>query len=98
VATILGAAGYEEATIHRVQTLLRRVRLDEDSGTQALEDVACLAFLETQLVDLAGRLADDHMVTVVQKVAVKMSPEALVLVGRIPLDDDAMALLGRALD
>lgn len=97
VATILGAAGYGEATIHRVQTLLRRVRLDEDSGTQAMEDAACLAFLQTQLVDLADRLDGDHMISVVQKVAVKMSPSALAMVDRIPLHADATALLARAL-
>jgi Domain of unknown function (DUF4202) len=97
VVGLLGGVGYDEATINRVQVLLRRVRLDDDSGTQAMEDVACLAFLETQLGDLAGRLDDEHMVSVVQKVAAKMSPAALDLVGRIPLADEGVALLGRAL-
>jgi hypothetical protein len=98
VVALLAAAGYEEATINRVQTLLRRVRLDEASGTQAAEDAACLAFLETQLGDLASRLDDEKMISVVQKVAVKMSPRALQLVARIPLDDEGAALLARALD
>ena len=97
VVGVLGGVGYDEATINRVQVLLRRVRLDDESGTQVMEDAACLAFLETQLGDLAGRLDDEHMVSVVQKVAAKMSPGALDLVGRIPLDDEGVALLGRAL-
>jgi len=97
VVGVLAGVGYDEATINRVQVLLRRVRLDDESGTQVMEDAACLAFLETQLGDLAGRLDDEHMVSVVQKVAAKMSPGALDLVGRIPLDDEGVALLGRAL-
>jgi len=97
VVGLLGGAGYEEATINRVQVLLRRVRLDESSGTQAMEDAACLAFIETQLSDLADRLDTDHMVSVVQKVAAKMSPAALALVARLPLSDDGAELLERAL-
>ncbi len=97
VVGLLGGAGYDEATINRVQVLLRRVRLDETSGTQAMEDAACLAFIETQLSDLAERLDTDHMVSVVQKVAAKMSPAALALVAQIPLSDDGAELLERAL-
>jgi hypothetical protein len=97
VVALLAGVGYDEATINRVQVLLRRVRLDEVSGTQAMEDAACLAFVETQLGDLAGRLDEDHMVSVVQKVAAKMSPAGLGLVSRIPLDPEGAALLERAL-
>mgnify|MGYP000149956379 CR=1 FL=1 len=97
VVGILAGAGYDESTINRVQALLRRVRLDEATGTQAAEDAACLAFLETQLGDLAARLDDEKMVAVVQKVAVKMSPRALELVARIPLSAEGADLLTRAL-
>ena len=97
VVALLAHVGYDEATINRVQVLLRRVRLDESSGTQVMEDAACLAFVETQLGDLAARLDEDLMISVVQKVAAKMSPAGLGLVPRIPIDPEGAALLERAL-
>ncbi len=94
---MLAGTGCDEATVNRVQVLLRRATLDARSGTQALEDAASLAFLETQLGALADRLDDEHMASVVQKVAAKMSAVALTLVPRIPLDERGSAVLARAL-
>jgi hypothetical protein len=97
IADILLAAGYDEATVHRVQTLVRRQRLDVESGTQAVEDAACLVFLETQLVDVSEQLEQDRLVEVVRKTAAKMSSAALGLVDEVPLGDDARAILADAL-
>lgn len=97
VADILLAVGYDEATIHQVQTLVRRQRLDAGSGTQAVEDAACLVFLETQLIDVSEQLERDHLIEVVQKTARKMSPEGLALVAEVPLSDEASAILAEAL-
>jgi hypothetical protein len=96
VVPLLVGAGYGETVINRVQILLRRVRLDAATGTQAIEDAACLAFLETQLSDVAARLERDQMVGVLRRTAQKMSPAALALVGEIPLDADALSLLADA--
>lgn len=97
VAELLGTAGYDEATIHRVQTLVRRQRLDTESGTQTVEDAACLVFLETQLVEVSGQLERDHLIEVVNKTARKMSPAALALVDEVPLGDEARQILADAL-
>lgn len=97
IADLLLAAGYDETTINRVQVLVRRQRLDEVSGTQWVEDVACLVFLETQLVDFADHLERDHLVEVVRKTAAKMSERGLALVAEVPLSDEARALLTAAL-
>ena len=98
VVPLLAAAGYGEATINRVQVLLRRARLDAATCTQVIEDAACLAFLETQLSDVANRLDRDHVVEVLRRTARKMSAGALALVAEIPLDPDAAELLSAALD
>jgi hypothetical protein len=97
IADILMAAGYDEATIHRVQTLVRRQRLDVESGTQWVEDAACLVFLETQLVGVAGQLERDHLIEVVRKTAAKMSEAGLALVAEVPLSDEAREILSDAL-
>lgn len=97
IADILLAVGYDEATIHRVQMLVRRQRLDVESGTQAVEDAACLVFLETQLVGVAEQLEHDHLVEVVRKTAKKMSDSAVALVGEAPLSDAARQILADAL-
>lgn len=97
IADILLAAGYDEATTNRVQVLVRRQRLDEASGTQWIEDVACLVFLETQLVDIADQLQRERLVEVVRKTVAKMSERALALVPEVPLSDEARNLLTTAL-
>ncbi|MGY6501785.1 MAG: DUF4202 domain-containing protein [Acidimicrobiales bacterium] len=97
VAEILLAVGYDEATIHKVQTLVRRLRIDVESGTQAIEDAACLVFLETQLVDISHDLDRERMIQVLQKTAKKMSADGLALVAEVPLSDEARQLLADAL-
>ncbi len=97
IADLLLAARYDEATINRVQILVRRQRLDIASGTQWIEDAACLVFLETQLVAVSGQLDRDHLIEVVRKTAGKMSDHGLALVGEVPLGDDARQILADAL-
>ena len=74
VAEVLGAHGFDDASIARVQDLVRKKGLGSDPETQVLEDAICLAFLEVQYDDLAARLDDDHMVEVLRKTLKKMSP------------------------
>jgi hypothetical protein len=97
IADLLLAVGYDETTINRVQILVRRQRLDPQTGTQTIEDAACLVFLETQLTDVAGQLERDHLIEVVRKTAKKMSDEALAVVGEVPLSDEAKRILSDAL-
>ncbi len=97
IADILLAVGYDEATIHRVQTLIRRQRIDVESGTQWVEDAACLVFLETQLAEFSEQLDLDHLVSVIQKTAAKMSDAALALVPEVPMSDEARQLITNSL-
>ena len=97
VGELLAAVGYDEPTIARVQALVRRDDLAIDPGSQAIEDAACLAFVETQLADLAGKLDRAHLIDVVRKTARKMTPAGLDAVGRIPLGEAERQLLAEAL-
>ncbi len=98
IADILRSAGYDEGPIAEVQALIRRDGLTAgDPGAQAIEDAACLVFVETQLVDVAGRLEHDHLVAVLRKTAQKISPAARALLADVPLTPPARALLADAL-
>jgi hypothetical protein len=75
VGLILTAEGYDQATIGRVQDIVRKRNLAKDADVQALEDALCLVFVETQFRELADRLDEDKMVDVVRKTLAKMSDQ-----------------------
>lgn len=93
---ILREVGYEDATVERVQDIVRKRGLGTDPEVQVLEDVVCLVFLETQLHDLAAKLAPDHIVEVVRKTLPKMSDEAKALALELDLEPADRAVLERA--
>ena len=99
VAPILEACDYDDATIARVQSLVRKKVLGrDDAEMQALEDALCLIFLETQLLETAAKLDDEaKALDVLRKTAGKMSAGALELARQLPLTDAESALLVRAL-
>jgi len=97
VADILVTAGYPPADIARVQSLVRRDQLATDAETKTLEDAACLVFIETQLADMAGRLAHDHVLDVIRKTARKMTPKGLAATAALPIGDVERDLLAEAL-
>lgn len=95
VAEVLVAAGYDEAVVARVQSLVRKTATD--AAAQVHEDAACLVFLETQLDGLADQLGDDHLVEVLRKTARKMSTVGLAAAGGLELSARGRSLLERAL-
>ena len=97
VAVLLADVGFEAEFVERVQALVRRDHLATDPGSQAVEDAACLVFIETQLADVSTKLDRDHLIDVIRKTAKKMSPAALDAVGSIPLDAAERRLLADAL-
>ncbi len=97
VAALLAEAGYGEPDIARVQASIRREGLGTDLETQAVEDAACLVFLETQLGAVSARLDRSHLCEVIRKTARKMSPAGLALVAEVPLGAAERALLAEAL-
>jgi hypothetical protein len=94
VAAILASCGYEPAEIEEVQRLIRRESID---GSQAVEDAACLVFIETQLGSMADRMDRGQLVDVIRKTARKMSGRGLEMVARIPLGERELVLLSEAL-
>lgn len=97
VGEILAQAGYDQATIERVQVIVRKEGLARDPDVQVHEDALCLVFLQTQLVEVAEQLGDDKTIDVLRKTARKMSPQGLEAAGTLDLAPEAGDLLGRAL-
>ncbi|MGZ4700640.1 MAG: DUF4202 domain-containing protein [Ilumatobacteraceae bacterium] len=94
VAEILESCDFAADEVERVQRLVRREPID---NAQAIEDAACLVFIETQLSSLAARMDHELMTEVIRKTARKMSRSGLDAVASIPLTAPQRALLGAAL-
>jgi Domain of unknown function (DUF4202) len=97
VGSILAAAGYDDATVERVQRIIRKDGLKTDPAVQTHEDALCLVFLETQLSELVDRLGDDKSVDVIAKTLRKMSARGVEIALGLPLDDRARADVVRAI-
>ena len=93
---LLRDAGYDAATVARVQDLVRKRGLGRDPEVQVLEDALCLVFLETQLAEIAARMQGPKLADVVRKTLRKMSPAARGHAAALPLGERERALLAEA--
>lgn len=95
---ILVEAGYDDVTVGRVQSLVRKERLKQDAESQALEDVACLVFLENYFAEFARQHDPEKVVDIVRKTWKKMSPNGRAAALNLAMPDAAAALVHRALE
>ena len=70
---LLEKSAYDEPTIQRVQSLLRKEKLKQDPEAQLLEDVICLVFLENYLAQFAQKHDEAKLVEILRKTWNKMS-------------------------
>ncbi len=96
VGRILLEEGYDEATVARVQAIVRKQGLGTDPEVQVFEDALCLVFIETQFRELADRLGDEKLVDVTRKTIAKMSDAGIARVREISLSDEDLTLIERA--
>jgi hypothetical protein len=94
---ILREVGYDEATIGRVRSLLRKERLKADPEVQALEDVACLVFLENYFADFAPRHDEEKVILILRRTWAKMSDIGHAAALKLELPIEARRLVERAL-
>ncbi len=97
VAELLVSAGYEAQEIERVQALIRKARAKHDDEAQAVEDVACLVFLEHYFNAFAAKHDDEKLIRILRKTWVKMSGKAQDAALKLPLDKTAVSLIEQAL-
>lgn len=94
---ILAACDYADDEIARVQALIRKEKLKRDPDAQALEDVACLVFLEHYFAGFAKKHDDAKLETILRKTWVKMSETARAAALELPLDGRLRSLVQKAL-
>lgn len=94
---ILREVGYDEATVARVGALVRKEGLKSDPETQALEDAACLVFLESGFAEFAERHDEQKIIAILQRTWRKMSPQGQAAALGLKLPPGARGLVERAL-
>lgn len=96
---LLLAAGVPPAEAAEVATWVSKTGLKTNVGTQALEDAACLVFLENEISAFAAQHADyprEKFVDILRKTWRKMSPRAQELALRLQLPEPIAALVREA--
>lgn len=75
-AKVMRENGYDDDTIQQVSSLLKKENLKSNAGTQTLEDVIVLAFLEHDLEAFVEKYKDyseEKFITILRKSYLKMS-------------------------
>lgn len=97
---LLRQAGVAEAEADEVAVWVSKTALKTNPGTQALEDSACLVFLENEIEAFAAQHADyprEKFIEIIRKTWKKMSPRAQDLAKTIPLSPAIGALVTEAI-
>lgn len=94
---ILAEVGYDDATIRRVQGLIRKEQLKRDAEAQCLEDVVCLVFLENYFADFAQKHDEEKLIDILQKTWKKMSPDGHEAALGLALPAGAQEIVEKAL-
>ncbi len=96
---LLLAAGLPADDAEDVATWVSKSGLLRNPGTQALEDAACMVFLEHEIENFAASHQDyskEKMVTILQRIWRKMSPTARDRALELPMPAALMAILREA--
>jgi hypothetical protein len=97
---LLLQAGVSAAEADEVATWVSKTGLKTNPGTQALEDAACLVFLENEISAFASQHADyprEKFVDILRKTWRKMSPAAQQLARALTLPPTIAMLVREAL-
>lgn len=97
---LLVESGVGEADAAEVATWVSKTGLKTNAGTQALEDAACLVFLENEIADFAASHTDyteEKFIDILKKTWRKMSPAAQDAALALELPAPIAALVRRAL-
>ncbi len=93
----LAACGWDAETAARVASLVRKEGLGRDPETRALEDAACLAFLELELGAFAADRDAEEVARILRRTWRKMSSAGREAALELQLPEPAGRLLERAL-
>lgn len=94
---ILKEVGYEDDFIERVSFLINKKLIKKDDGTQTLEDVICLVFLEYYFEEFAEKHENDKVIDILQKTWVKMSEKGHQAALKIKYTEKGLSLVKQAI-
>lgn len=98
---LMRQAGYDDAMIERVQTIISKKELKINAETQLMEDIVGLVFIEHYLVGFAAghpEYNEEKWLQIIRKTWQKMSPRAhkFALAGHISLPQTLLPLILKA--
>jgi hypothetical protein len=96
-AEILREVGYDDVTIARVRSLIRKERIKSDPEMQTLEDVICLVFLENYFHEFAQDHDEQKLITILQRTWKKMSERGHAAALELPLGAEDRRIIEKAL-
>jgi len=96
-AEILRSVGYDEPTIARVQSLVRKQGIKTDPEMQLLEDVICLVFLENYFAEFAADHDEEKLIRILRRTWAKMSPRGHQAALALALPQPERTLIAKAL-
>jgi hypothetical protein len=93
---ILDEVGYDARTVDRVKDLVRKKGLPDDPEALALEDTACLVFLETELAAFAPKHDEAKLMRILERTWRKMSDRGRAAALELELAPPIRALIEKA--
>ncbi|MCK0145415.1 DUF4202 domain-containing protein [Arenibacter sp. F26102] len=94
---ILKEVGYNQEMIDQVGFLLEKKQLKKNADTQTLEDVICLVFLEFYFEPFSHKYPEEKLLDILQKTWRKMSEKGHEAALKLPLSQESLQLIGKAL-
>lgn len=100
LSAILTGLSFDEATIERVVSIVRKERLKDDPEVQTLEDAICIVFLKYEIASFATKYEDDdpRLADILAKTWRKMSERGHQAALAIPPAPSVVALLHQGLE
>ena len=96
-ADILQDVGYDDETVARVRTLVRKRGLKTDPDVQLMEDVICLVFLEHYFHDFAQKHDEEKLISIVRKTWNKMTERAHAAALQLDYPPEDLVVIQKAL-
>lgn len=100
LSAILTELSFDEATIERVVSMVRKESLKDDPEVQTLEDVICIVFLKYEVATFATKYEEDdpRLADILAKTWRKMSERGHQVALAVPPAPSVVALLHQGLE
>ncbi len=97
VSALMAKAGFTDAETNRAAVLIRKEKFKTDAGAQALEDVACLVFLQYYAAEFIVKHPAEKIDDIIRKTWKKMSSNGQQAALKLSLNSEVLVAVQRAL-